>query len=97
MAAQEFSRNEQHYLEWVHSHPDGFVVNTGRSKNSNYMVLHYAWCGKMRHLSKNATPGGFTERQYIKICATDRASLQAWVRDHGRPDGTFSSEHDCQR
>ena len=97
MAAQEFSRDEQHYLEWLRLHPDGLVINTTKSKNPDYMVLHCAWCGKMRRLSKNAAPGGFTEREYIKICSSDRASLQAWVRDHGRPDGTFSSEHDCHK
>lgn len=95
MAAQEFSGDEQHYLEWLRSNSDGRVINTTKRKNPDYMVLHYAWCKTVSQLGKKAAPGGFTEREYIKICASDRASLQAWVRDHGRPDGTFSSEHDC--
>ncbi len=95
MATQEFSKNEQLYLDWVRSHPDSFVVNVERSKNPNNMVLHHAWCKQMNHLHKNAAQGGFTERQYIKICAPDLASLQAWVRQNGRPDGTFSTEHPC--
>lgn len=97
MAAQEFVREEQQYLNWLHAHPHGYVINTERSRNPNYMVLHHAWCRSMSQLSRNAAPGGFTERDYIKVCASDLASLRDWVRQHGRPDGTFSTEHTCYR
>jgi len=97
MAAQEFSRNEQPYLDWIHSHPHGFVINTGRSNDPKYMVLHQAWCKQISQYSKNAAPGGFTERDYIKVCASDLSSLRDWVRQHGRSDGTFSTEHQCYR
>ncbi len=96
-AAQEFSHKEQLYLDWIHSHPHGFVINTGRSKNPSYMVLHRAWCKTMSHYSKNAAPGGFTERDYIKVCASDLSSLREWVRQHGRTDGSFSVEHQCYK
>jgi hypothetical protein len=97
MATQEFFHNENGYLNWLRSHPQGFVINTGRSKNTNYMVLHHAWCRQISKYSKNADPGGFTERDYIKICASDLSSLRDWVRQHGRSDGTFSTEHQCYK
>jgi hypothetical protein len=36
-------------------------------------------------------PGGYTERNYIKICSPVIEGLQTWVGQHGRPDGSFSS------
>ncbi len=95
MPVQEFIKNEQGYLEWIHKHPDGFVINTGRSKNANYMVLHRASCGSIKDYQKASGPGAFTERDYIKICGSDIASLRDWVRQNGRSDGTFSKEHNC--
>lgn len=97
MAAKEFDRDDKLFLGWTHANDQSYVLNTERSKNPNVMVLHHAWCKKMNQLSKNADPGGFTERDYIKICSPDLASLRDWVRQHGRPDGTFSSEHECYR
>ncbi len=35
-------------------------------------------------------PGGFTERDYVKVCSDSIADLGAWVRLHGRPSGSFS-------
>ncbi len=95
MEAQEFSNDEQGYLDWIRSHPHGFVLNMKRSKNPNYMVLHKAGCRQISQYSKNADRGGFTERGYIKVCASDVPSLCDWVRQHDRPDGTFSAEHGC--
>lgn len=88
----EFIDNEAGYLTWVKGHSSGYVLNTERSKNWNYMVLHGAWCELVREHKGSGKPGGFTERDYIKICALNVESLRNWVRQHGRSDGTFSSE-----
>lgn len=88
---QEFAKDDASYQAWLKQHPDGYVINTPRGKPASYMVLHTARCSKIGDYNKMARPGGFTERDYIKICATDVASLRAWVRRHGRPDGSFTS------
>ena len=91
MPAQSFS-NYADYRNWLAGHPDGFVVNSGRASSPNYVVLHRARC---RHISvpvHEAEPGGFTERDYIKIAGDDIESLREWVMIHGRPDGSFSNE-----
>jgi hypothetical protein len=87
-----FESNDQAYLTWREQHTDGFVINTSRSKDADYMVLHRASCYSISTYTKMAHPGGFTERDYIKICSTNIESLRTWVREHGRPDGSFSRE-----
>jgi serine/threonine protein kinase len=88
--AIEFTGNDEAYLRWLDENPNGYVVNTHRSINPNYMVLHKAACGMIRS-THGITPGGYTERGYIKICAPVIEGLKSWVRQHGRPDGSFSS------
>jgi serine/threonine protein kinase len=88
--AIEFIGNDEAYLRWLDMNPSGYVVNTHRSINPNYMVLHKATCGMIK--STQGIPlGGYTERDYIKVYSTVIEGLQSWVRQHGRPDGSFSS------
>lgn len=54
------------------------------------MVIHSAKCPKISHYNRMARQGGFTERSYIKICATSIEELREWTRQNGRPDGSFS-------
>lgn len=88
----EFIDNEAGYLTWVKGHSSGYVLNTERSKNRNYMVLHGAWCSQIKDYRQTDEFGKFTMRGYIKICAPDVEGLREWVRQHGRSDGTFSSD-----
>lgn len=91
MPAQTFS-NDAEYQKWLADHPNGFVVNTGRAPSPKYMVLHRARCRYISDLVHEAEPGGFTERDYIKVAAVDLESLRDWVMTQGRPNGSFSSE-----
>jgi len=92
----EFLDDDESYLRWLASHQDGLVVNTTRSRSPSYMVLHRASCPYITaYMGRASRPGGFTERGYIKVCAVDVPSLRAWARQHGRLDGSFSSE--CPR
>lgn len=96
MSATEFIDRESEYFRWLAAHPHGFVINTRRIPDNRYLVLHRASCGSIRnHRGMSAAPGGFTTRGYIKICADEVSALSAWVRTHGRPDGTFSKA--CSR
>lgn len=88
--ATEFNGDDQAYLAWLDKNPRGFVLNTPRSKPVNNMVLHRANCKTIS--TRKVRPGGFTERDYIKICAEDVECLRRWVRRHGRADGSFSIE-----
>lgn len=90
LTVQEFANDDASYLRWLARHPSGFVINTPRSKPSNYMVIHRASCPTISNYTKMAQPGGFTERDYIKICSANIPALRAWVKEHGRSDGSFS-------
>lgn len=93
MSVVEFMRegDDPKYLAWIAEHADGFVLNTRRLiPRPGYMALHRATCRTIGTLTGDARPGGFTERTYRKVCATTPSELSRWVRDHGRPDGSFS-------
>ena len=59
------------------------------------MVLHRSICPLISEFSKRRKVGGFTERDYIKICSDDLKQLRAWLLSNGRYDGQFSSECAC--
>jgi hypothetical protein len=90
--ATVFDSGDGPYQDWLAANPDGYVINTVRSKSASYMVLHRARCSTIRNYTKMAGEGGFTERAYIKVCSTSVDDLRNWVRQHDRPDGSFSKE-----
>jgi hypothetical protein len=92
---QVFDSDDSPYYRWLEMHPHGYVLNTSRGRSADHMVLHSAKCPHISQPLHESASGGFTERDYIKICADSIDALQEWVRAHGRPDGSFSSE--CQK
>lgn len=62
----EFIDCDEAYFEWLNQYEDGFVLNTRRTKDANYMVLHRATCHSISQYTGRARAGGFTERDYIK-------------------------------
>lgn len=88
--AVEFIGNDEAYLRWLDEHPEGYVTNAHRNVTPSYMVLHKATCGMIKS-TQGIPPGGFTERNYIKVCAGSVELLREWAKQHGRPDGSFSS------
>ena len=88
-----FKGDEGGYMAWLNAHPHGFVVNSQKKIIPSYLVLHRASCAHIsKYTEKARPPGGFTERQYIKICAPTINKLRTWVKKNGRPDGSFSKE-----
>ena len=87
-----FEGNDAGYRAWLTIHPDGYVLNTRRGIDPAYMVLHRAGCHSISQYAANAPEGAFTERNYIKVCASDLDEMRNWVRSNGRPDGSFSKE-----
>lgn len=89
-----FEQDEAAYLAWLAAHPEGFVVNTTRPPKPGYMVLHKADCHTISQYTRNAREGGFTERQYLKVCAPTVGALAKWTAANGRPGSSFSKR--CQ-
>lgn len=81
-----FDQDDEAYFQWMDSHPEGFVVNSGRSEQSNYFVLHRSHC---THITRSdwRVPGGFTERTFLKVCSENPKALAAWGRKFRRLDG----------
>jgi hypothetical protein len=94
MTTETFETDEQ-YQRWREDHPQGFVLNTTRSASPAYMVLHRTSCTYISDPLHEKAPGGFTERDYLKVGADDIESLRDWAATHGREDRSFSSE--CSR
>ena len=70
MGIETFDYSDEAYLAWNAKHPRGFVVNTRRRGDPDYVVLQRASCGSVnRHRGMSDNPGGFTERNYVKVCA----------------------------
>lgn len=85
-----FVNDEEGYQKWLADHPSGHVVNARRNLTSSYMVLHTARCRSISRYSGFAPEGAFTERAYLKICSDDLGELRNWLKNHDRPDGSFS-------
>jgi 5-methylcytosine-specific restriction endonuclease McrA len=86
----EFVNNDSEYLRWIAGNPHGLVINTLKGKPVNNRVLHNASCSSISKLTGIAKPGGFTEREYIKICAPSFALLNEWSRENDNK--SFSSK-----
>lgn len=87
--AIEFRSNDREYFDWIENHPSGFVVNTLRSSPSSYLTLHRATCRKIVGYNKMARPGGYTERDYVKVCGPSVDVLRRWAETIGSPAGRF--------
>ena len=87
-----FDDGDSKYLEWLTDHSGGFVLNTTRTLDPAVMVLHNSRCPYISELQDQAAEGGFTERDYIKICAGTVSALRMWTKYNGRPDGSFSRD-----
>jgi len=85
---KEFRGDDAGYLDWLATHPDGYVLNVRRNASPDYVVLHRASCGSISN--RALAPGAYTERGYRKICADTAEGLRTAAAREGRPDGSFS-------
>ena len=76
---QRFVDDDRGYLDWLDHHPDGFVINTGRSPSAAYLMLHRAGCGTIT--GKPARGTTFTG-DYAKVCG-ERNELEEFARNLG--------------
>jgi hypothetical protein len=88
-----FINDDDGYQNWLRTHPRGFVINMARSLNPlGYSALHRATCDSIREYTQMAQDGGFTGRQYAKVCADSVRALRKWMRERGTPAGRFRVE-----
>lgn len=89
-----FSGDDEAYLAWLLQNPDGFVVNSRRNTfDPDYLVLHKAKC---RTISHQFDDGRYTERNYVKICASRREDLRDYLsRKTGRDRGFSKACSKC--
>lgn len=72
-----FRANDAGYLAWIDEHADGWVINARATLDRSYLKMHRTSC---LHISNpEVDPGGWTERDYIKVCGADAASLKRWA------------------
>ena len=84
----EFHNDDEGYLSWIATNPDGLVLNVRRMADPDYVVLHRARCGSIS--TDKREPGAYTTRGYRKVCAASVAELQLAAKREGRGDGSFS-------
>ncbi len=89
--AREFIGDDGAYLSWLEAHPHGYVVNARRDFPTDEFVLHGAWCPLISTLQDSSHHGGFTEREYVKVCANSVTTLMSWSCRRGRANGSFTS------
>ncbi len=70
-----FEDDDEGYLQWVETNPDGFVLNCERRPSASYLLLHRALCGTIRTERRT----NYTTTDYIKVCALDKQELEAWA------------------
>src|ERR1700722_12789244 len=76
---RRFVDDDRGYLDWLDHHPDGFVINTGRTPSAAYLMLHRASCGT---ISGKPASGTNFMGEYAKVCG-ERNELEEFARHLG--------------
>src|SRR4051812_13882928 len=72
-----FRDDDAAYTSWLTQHVSGWVINTTRNPSAAYLKLHRATCATIGELRPGYSR--WTTGQYIKVCADERAELEAWA------------------
>ncbi|PKO21830.1 MAG: hypothetical protein CVU38_12630 [Chloroflexi bacterium HGW-Chloroflexi-1] len=84
-----FEDDDEGYLQWVETNPEGFVLNSERHPSARYLLLHRAICGTI--CTRKRT--NYTTTGYIKVCASNKKELEAWAMPE--TGGRFTAYHLC--
>ena len=69
-----FKDDDPGFLAWLGDHPAGYFINADRKPRPKYLILHRPGCPHIdRARSLRLT------KDYVKICADDRAALEEWA------------------
>lgn len=91
---QMFDGDDHLYLQWLASHPGGFVLNRRRGRSDDYLVLHRASC-RLIGEAVGMAAGGFTERSYVKVCSDQLEELCRHAVAVRRMEAAFTAK--CSR
>lgn len=70
--------DDPHYQRWLDAHPDGYVVNIGRSGSSGHALIHRSTCKWIKELHGQ---GATFVDQWVKWCSPSEAELQSAVTE----------------
>jgi hypothetical protein len=76
----EFADDDK-FWAWCHANPDGLVVNTRRTPDPDYFVLHSAQCPTLHR--RYDTAGAYTQRGYRKFAALKAEEFKPLMRREG--------------
>lgn len=79
MAAQVWNHDDAGYEQWLASHPQGFMANTGRPVGGHYYKIHAATC-PLPDRSKPETTDPRTGNRYLKVTGDTLEELEAWAK-----------------
>lgn len=71
----KFEEDYSEFEKWCQSHPGSYCVNSGRTKESAYALLHNTQCGHLIGYQNDNMPVG---KQRIKICSDSYHDLFIW-------------------
>ena len=95
MAFKKFEHDDNEYFKWMDRNPSAFIVNTTKSNNTKYFVLHRSKC---RQISPTARrdEGAYTKGTYIKVASDDIAVLRSWFEsNYSKFKGQFTECKTC--
>jgi hypothetical protein len=73
-----FDNDEEGYLQWVNTNPNGFVVNAPKQYGIAPDMLHKANC---RHIMTSERTN-YTTTDYKKLCSSDKKEIIDWGAAH---------------
>ena len=76
---RQFRDAEAQYRRWIAENPEAFVLNTRRTPDPSYLILHRATCGS---ISTNAGDN-YTTGSYMKVGALAAGELEGWADSIG--------------
>lgn len=89
-----FDEEDEPFLEWMASHSEGLVLNTGRFPHSTNAIVHTSGCPHIRSAANSWKENAFTGHDVIKVCSRDPHALKGWLRAN-RPAALGSATR-CQ-
>lgn len=92
----KFAGDDDSYLWWIREYPQGYVVSADRRPKAGWLTLHRPTCHHVSNVERWGK-GAFCERDYIKICATQRGELERWAREQVDPAAMLNDGCNCMR
>jgi hypothetical protein len=94
MGIRGFRNDDEGYLRWAETHPNGFIVNVDVAQTvPNYPMVH----STAHKLLTSPKIGGFTTGDYEKICSDALAELEEWSKENHGKRLTYCKSPKCRK